>query len=343
MPSRLPKTTSDIKVWGPVLNDAMRPLLATDQLLIVPDSNNPPKVLSGTKFYVWNTDTYLTPLSPATGNVAYPVNTNVTYPIPYVVFEQADVTFSWNTAAGATSAGIPVKSNSTLYYLFCSATQDVDSTSIGKGKYGVSTNAPTYDYTKNGWYSSDGKVLARFYVDGSGNVISGSLCQYTSDLAGELYTTTTSAPSITGLNMLRDGGCYIVRAFLYHNIGTGGTNMFFRCNGDGATDANWYSMFIYQGGATGAGQNSALIYYQPTAVAASMHQVEMTIKQVSDKIYYHSIYGINQNTSYLWAESYGNIRDSKSVTNLTQIDFVISGGSSPAFTAGSDIRVYRSR
>jgi len=165
------KQNSDINVWGAVLGDALSRLRLVSDIKIVANGNNPPTVQAGTNFQIYGTDTFTSSPATPTGNNVYPANTSLTYYLDSVIFELADQTFAWNTAASATSAGIPAKSNSTTYYLFCNGGQDVDSTSRGKGKYGVSTNAPTYDAVKKGWYSSDGLVLLMFKTDGSGNVL----------------------------------------------------------------------------------------------------------------------------------------------------------------------------
>lgn len=170
MPTRTGKQNSEINVFGAVLGDAFLPNLGAQNIIVAANGNNPPTVKQYTSFYVYGTDTFTSPTSPATGNAVYPANTSLTYLLASVISEPADQTFAWGTAAGATSAGIPSKSNSTVYYLFCSGSQDVDSTSRGKGLYGVSTNAPTWSDLKQGWYSSDGRVLAKFTTDGSGNV-----------------------------------------------------------------------------------------------------------------------------------------------------------------------------
>lgn len=171
MPSRTGKQNSEINVFGAVLGDALSRLRLVTDIKIVANGNNPPTVQAGTNFQVYGTDTFTSsPATPTLNNV-YPANTSLTYYLDSVIFEIADQTFAWNTAASATSAGIPAKSNSTVYFLFCNGGQDVDSTSRGKGKYGVSTNAPTYDTVKKGWYSADGLVIGTFRTDGSGNVI----------------------------------------------------------------------------------------------------------------------------------------------------------------------------
>lgn len=332
MPTRFPKTTSDIKVWGLTLNDSLRLLQLTNKINITANSNNPPTVKAGTMFTFYRTDTYLTPLSPATRNNVYPVNTSITYPINDVIFETTDRTFTWN------NGGFPAIANSTIYYLHCSGGEDTNATSQGKGVYGASTVAPTYDTTKQGWYNASGKVLCRFYVDGSGNVLPGSICHYTDDLVAELYTTSTSAPSISGLDIIRDGGKYNIDAFLYFNHPSGGVSLYLQTNGDGATNSNWYSIFEYSV-STPVGQNSALLYYNTTAYAsASYHQSKISLIQRSGRPWYMSDTSINANTVYFYSQSRGNLRDSASVTNVTTVQFVITNGS---WSAGSDIRIYR--
>jgi len=163
MPSRLGKHAQDNSVWDAVHNDAHNPLRKVQNILVELDSNNPPSVLEGTSFYYAGSDSY-TSGNITTNNLVYPGNTSLTYTLDEVIFEQNDRTFSW------ASGNFPAKSNSTTYYLYCDGAENIDSSSRGKGTYGVSTNAPTYDHEKGGWYSSDGFVLATFTTDGSGNV-----------------------------------------------------------------------------------------------------------------------------------------------------------------------------
>jgi len=339
MPTRFPITASDIKVWGMVMNDALAPILANEHIYIVPNGNNPPTVKAGTSFLYHATETYLTPLTPATGNIVYPVNTNITYLAPTSVNEPIDRTFAFG-ASGGLIADI-TKENSTIYYVYTTGAEDINTASKGRGLYGLSKVAPAFDDIKKQWWITGvGRALCRFYVDSGGNVLPGSLCHYTSKLVAELYTTTTGAPSITGLNIIKDDKTYIIEAELNHTAAGSNTNIYLRTNDDGATDANWYSVYIYNTTLAGAGQNSALLYYQPANYTAEKHQLELTIKYMAGKAYYNSKYAINQDTANSWAVSYGNLKDASTLTTISTVALAIAGG---AWVAGSDIRIYRGR
>lgn len=328
MPSRFPKATSDIKVWGLTLNDSLRLLQLTNKINITANSNNPPTVKAGTMFTFYRTDTYLTPLSPATGNNVYPVNTSITYPINDVIFETTDRTFTWN------NGGFPAIANSRIYYLHCSGGEDTDATSQGKGVYGASTVAPTYDTTKQGWYNASGKVLCRFYVDGSGNVLPGSICHYSDDLVAELYTTTTGAPAFSSLDIVKDGGKYLLEYRLTKDNSNPG--LYLHINGD-TTAGN------YQSEATRGSQVLASVT-APQIYAALGNWTELTGKTtihfIGGRFFSETeaAAGLVNNSAY-WS----NMRDLGSGslrTNITAIALYLTSG---AWVAGSDVRLYRGK
>jgi len=165
MATKLPTSMSDINAWQLMLNDAFRPLMRNENLIIELNGNNPPTIKAGTAFYVHDTDLYTIPLTPVTENNVYVQNATMEYLISGVVFEQDDVENAWSTGLfGALS-------NSKTYYLYCVGTLDTAASDQGKGSYGASySNIPAYDEVKQGFYSSDGKVIASFDTDGSGNV-----------------------------------------------------------------------------------------------------------------------------------------------------------------------------
>lgn len=167
MSVHLPTPGSDIKIWGLPLNDSFHPLLGTDKLNIIYNSTSqPPKIGANSKFYVYKTlGSYLTP-NVTTGNAVYPGNTTCSYLNADVIFEPSDVTFTFG------SGGVPAKSNSTLYYIYCTGAEDTGTSSRGKGVYVINTTAPAYDGLKQGWYDSGTgyRCICQFFVDSGGNV-----------------------------------------------------------------------------------------------------------------------------------------------------------------------------
>lgn len=279
-------------------------ILGSETLLITSNSNNPPTIKAGSRIIYHN----------GLAEIALNITSDIS------------ITFGSN--------GVIAKTNSTIHYLYVY----VDSNNIAS--YNVSTIAPTYSDTKRNWYNTSGRVLARFYVDGSGNVLSGSICHYKTDLVAELYTTTTNAPSITGLDILKHGGEYQVEALLYFAHPSGGVSLNLDTNGDGATTTNWYSILEYSP-STPAGQNQPLILYiSGFTYTANYHQINVNIRYNSGRPWYRSDAAINENIGYYYSSSRGNLRDSASMTNVTTIGFKLTNGT---WSAGSDIRIYRSR
>lgn len=162
MPVRLQKAGSDINVWGLTHNDSHKVLLGEGEYIEIENNTpNPPTIKQYSRFFYYNTDnSYTIASGTATGNNVYPQNTTPTYLLADAIYEDgADQTFIWN------SGNFPVQSAAT-FYLYCVGGEDTDATSKGKGTYGASTNAPTYSYEKGGWYSNDGRVLAKFTSSG---------------------------------------------------------------------------------------------------------------------------------------------------------------------------------
>ena len=56
------------------------------------------------------------------------------------------------------SGSFPTIANSSIYYLNYN------------GSYGASLTAPTWNKSLQGWYSVNGRAIAKFRTDGSGNV-----------------------------------------------------------------------------------------------------------------------------------------------------------------------------
>lgn len=166
--TRFPKSGTDINVWALTLADVLR-VIGQENIIIEANGNNPPTVKAGSKFLVYKEHSYLIPDTLPTGNNVYPADTAVTTPISEAIFLSADVPFAWSTG------GVPAKTNSTQYFIVCSGGEDVDETSQGKGVFDVQTLAETggvtFDELKGGWYTASGeRAIAKFYVDGSGNV-----------------------------------------------------------------------------------------------------------------------------------------------------------------------------
>lgn len=177
MPSRLPDAASDIKVWGLVLNDALRSIQGSGRIIVDYNGNNPPTVKQGSIFFVYAEDTYLTPSTPETGNNVYPVDTNITYPVSGIVFEGADRTFSFGDTNFPASIGA-----SKTYYLWCSGTEDADENDQGLGTYGMDETAPTYDPERLGWYNaSNYRVIARVKTTAGSAIDTTSLYAYNNE------------------------------------------------------------------------------------------------------------------------------------------------------------------
>jgi hypothetical protein len=139
-------------------NDGHRPLVGVQNIIITVDTATQFTIKDGTTFTVYGEDTYTTPASPNTNNNSYPNSTSVTYLEPDVIFELADFQVTIGSTSGFASADA-------TYYVYCSASNDVDASNRGKGVYAATTNAPTWDSQKQGWYhATDGKAIARYVV-----------------------------------------------------------------------------------------------------------------------------------------------------------------------------------
>lgn len=180
MATKLPTLNSDINAWI-TLNNYFN--ADNENIDVVKNGNNPPtiKQYTRTKFYKTTSDTISS--SQATGNNEYSAGSTITYLVNEAIYEDGgDITFTW----GGTTRGetLPSISDGT-WYLYLKGSLDTNSTTIGQGKYNVTTNAPTYDIVKGGWYhATDGHAIAKFVVSLSvvGNIITLGNNLLTSDL-----------------------------------------------------------------------------------------------------------------------------------------------------------------
>lgn len=267
----------------------------SEALFFTPNANNPPTLKAGSTF-----------LLDVTG---YRGTVRVT----------ADQTFTW-------SSPFPSISNSTIFYLHAEYYN-------GTVRFSASTTAPAKSDAKRGWYNANGRALLRFVVDGSGNVLPGTLCALTDNLVGELYTTTTGAPSISGLDIIKDGGRWEIQMRLIPDTGTAA--LFMRVNAD-ATAANYYSSTdrLY---AVASNINDACIVQNQIATLEAV--INATIYFIGGRyMYSSSCFGLS--TTYQLAAIGGDENDTAKRTNITSLEWSSSPG---GWTAGSDIRIFRKR
>lgn len=274
-----------------------RYLIYGEQLLITANGNNPPTINAGTIYY---TDA------------------------DHFVYEDTDKTFAWSE-----SDLIPAKTVSTTYYLYCSSIGGG-----GRGIYGLTTTAPARSYLLNGWYISGlGRAVCRFRVDSSGNVLPGSICNYTSKLVAELLTTTTSAPSITGLNIIKDGCEWFLKMRLLP--GAGNAAIFMRAHAGSSSAASDYfcSTDRLYVAASNIG-DACIVQNQITSLEAV---IIGDIQFIGGRYMYRTqCSGLNANEQL--AAIGGDEYDTAKRINITQIDWSLAPG---AWVAGSDIRIYR--
>ena len=62
-----------------------------------------------------------------------------------------------DTSVGSVSAA-------TYYYFYCTGVLGTGTFDLKKGVYSISTNAPTYNYEKNGWYYGENICIAKLYA-----------------------------------------------------------------------------------------------------------------------------------------------------------------------------------
>lgn len=185
MPARLPKANSDTNAWI-AFNNYMKTYNQTGEYInVVANANNPPTVKQYSRFSVYKTDTDTIPSSPATGNSEYAAGDVIQYQVDEAIFEPSDQTFAWG------AGGFPAISDGT-WYLYSTGSLDTSSATIGKGAYNASKNAPTFNFDKGGWYSTDGKVIAKFTVTAS--VVSNVISMGRNFIYGE--STTSNYPTI---------------------------------------------------------------------------------------------------------------------------------------------------
>jgi hypothetical protein len=154
-------------IWGMMMNDALSRFLMNDNFDIdYNSSNTPPKILSGSMIHLHTTYTDDIP-DVVTYNNCYPANTSSqAYTGMKFIKEETTVVNAFS------SNGFPAQTTS-VYYMYC---YDCGSTYADRftGKYGASTQIPTWSALKGGWYVSteiDGstysaKVLGMFHSSG---------------------------------------------------------------------------------------------------------------------------------------------------------------------------------
>ncbi len=273
--------------------------LPRERILVTPNSNNPPTIVAGTAIY-FNSAINTFALFTATTNQV----------------------FAWG-------AGLfPTITNSAIHYLW------IDSS----GVYGASKSADitvVKSEILDGWYSNDStkKILCRFYVDSGGNVLPGSICILTNLLVYELYTTTTTAPAISSLDIIKDGGIWDVVGILripnavnvYQFVGEGSLD---------TTDANYqtHTDRLYTAASS---LNSALIVQGATNSGYITFHSE--IRYNSGRYSHKTCTDAMQTNGGLWSVG-GDIGTRALRVNINNIGWTISSGT---WVVGSDIRIYR--
>lgn len=200
MSTGLLKAGVDVNNWLKFNNFFYAQTQNNEYLDIQLNSNNPPTVKQGTRFVFYNTDNTFTIPNSTTGDNEYGANDTITYLVNEAIFEDGgDLSFTW--AGSVRGETIATQSDNT-WYLYCTGSYNQDQTTIGQGVYNFSTNAPTYSEVKGGWYSSDGKVIAKFTSSGGtvanliilGNNISrGTIApDFTPGKIGQFYLDTTT-------------------------------------------------------------------------------------------------------------------------------------------------------
>lgn len=267
----------------------------SEALFFTPNSNNPPTVKAGT--------TFLLDVAGFRG----------------LIRVTSDQTFTW-------SSPYPAIANSTIFYLHAEYYN-------GSVRFSASTTAPAKSDSKRGWYNASGRVLLRFYVDGSGNILAGSVCAMTDDLVAELYTTTTGAPSISGLNIIKDGGKWDLIARLLPDTGTAA--IFMRAHAGSYSAATDYYSSTDRLYTAASNINDACVVQSQIVTLEAI--VNASIRFIGGRYMYESsAFGLS--SFYQLKAVGGDENDTPKRTNLTQIDFAVSPG---GWTAGSDIRIYR--
>jgi hypothetical protein len=147
----------DRNSWGGTHNDGHTPLGQVENIIITVDSATEFSIKAGTQFYRYDTDTFTSPATPATGNGSYPNSTLLTYYSPDAIFETGDRAIEIGVTSGFSSA------NGT-FYIYCSGSDDSGVSTKGNGVYDANTTAPVWDETKNGWYNSTEKCIGRYVV-----------------------------------------------------------------------------------------------------------------------------------------------------------------------------------
>ncbi len=274
--------------------------LPEERILCTTNSNNPPTVSAGTVIYFGR-------------NILE----------SQIIGEDTDQVFAFN------SGNFPAISDG-IWYLWVDAL----------GAYGA-TRSTLITIARNevlgGWYSSDNtkRILLRFVVASSA-VLPGSLCIMSTKLISEFYTTTTTAPSISGLNIIKDGGTWDVYANLNIN-GLTNTNTIKQYVNNDTTDANYTRQLGYLY-ALGTAAADSSIWRASATVTAYLHFSE----QIRFMVQKYNAFGYGNNNgvseeSAAQAFTHGDASGTTR-TNITQLSWAVSSG---AFAAGSDIRIYK--
>lgn len=164
MPVELSKYLDYEYCWGLSHNDSHRMYRNVNEIYDLSlGSTTPPTVLQYACFSV-HQESSATISTSASGNNCYPASTTLGYYNAQAIYEdESDRSFLWGDSGFTLT-------NASTYYLACSGAEDVSSTSKGMGSYNATTETPSYDKSKGGWYNSNGKVLGEFESDTSGNV-----------------------------------------------------------------------------------------------------------------------------------------------------------------------------
>ena len=163
MSTKLATLDSDVNAWITTNNFFNA---QNENIDVVANGNHPPTVKQYTRTQIYNTTSDTIPATDPTGNNEYGPGDTITYLISEAIFEDsADVTFTFGgTIRGET---FPAISDGT-WYLYLTGSLDTDDTTIGKGTYNASKDAPTFSMIKSGWYHATHEhAIARFTVTAS--------------------------------------------------------------------------------------------------------------------------------------------------------------------------------
>ena len=172
------KYNGDLDVWGLTHNYFHEHLnhgyehieIINSTAVIWSTGENVPVIKAGTAFMLYSS-AIANITSQALGNNCFPPSTTISYPNHLAVFEPFDVETRKSTS-GISSTDrftytVSLNNTAVTYFLLCDSVDNVSSTSIGLGHYTISSSTQVtldYDYTKGGFYSSDGlRFLAKWH------------------------------------------------------------------------------------------------------------------------------------------------------------------------------------